>query len=142
MIPAATASRNQLSSLLMVHRSSAVCTTDRAGEILVFRSQWAQASGCEGGWRRMRVFWGGDWLRIYLPFGFGGAKNKQFCMVCLASLHDTIAAGTPHLPHCPEGVVNPRTPHNVQPALWAETTSIRRQAKAYQQAVLDHSQES
>eukprot|EP00965_Chrysotila_dentata_P197675 6178330-Pleurochrysis_carterae.AAC.1 len=61
-------------------------------------------------------------------------------MVCLASLHDTNAAGTPHLPHCPEGVVDPRTPHHEQPALRAGTASIRRQAKAYQQAVLDHSQ--
>eukprot|EP00965_Chrysotila_dentata_P260889 6214069-Pleurochrysis_carterae.AAC.4 len=61
-------------------------------------------------------------------------------MVCLASLHDTNAAGVPHLPTCPVGRQDPRLQQHAQPALRSGTGSIRRQATAYHQTLLEHSQ--
>eukprot|EP00965_Chrysotila_dentata_P232819 6199215-Pleurochrysis_carterae.AAC.1 len=79
------------------------CALEPEGKLDACRRQWAKAEQRQHAWRRARIFLGGDWLSIFVPLGLGGPKNKQLCMVCLASLHDTNAAGVPHLPSCPIG---------------------------------------
>eukprot|EP00965_Chrysotila_dentata_P217551 6190067-Pleurochrysis_carterae.AAC.2 len=116
------------------------CTADEGGQLRALRRQWEEVQERGQGWRRLRGMLGGDWLSISVPLGLGGPKNKQFCMVCLASLHDTNAAGVPHVPDVSVcGLcMDPRPSHVARPQLRAGTASIAAQAAAYATAVDQH----
>eukprot|EP00965_Chrysotila_dentata_P246193 6207009-Pleurochrysis_carterae.AAC.3 len=116
------------------------CQADEGGQLQALRRQWEEVRERGPGWRRLRGMLGGDWLSISVPLGLGGPKNKQFCMVCLASLHDTNAANVPHVPYVSVcGLcTDPRPPHFARPRLRAGTASIAAQAAAYASAVEQH----
>eukprot|EP00965_Chrysotila_dentata_P261726 6214353-Pleurochrysis_carterae.AAC.1 len=116
------------------------CTLVEGGQLSALRRQWAEVDEHGPAWRRMRGMIGGDWLSIAVPLGLGGPKNKQFCMVCLASLHNTNVAGVPQLPTMPlcYECADPREPHIAQPQLRAGTASIELQADAYARALTAH----
>jgi len=74
------------------------------------------------------MFIGGDMLSQGEPLGHGGPASKHFCQFCLASLHDTNAAGVTHLCQQPPGQRETRSAEAARPAARAGSFSYAYQA--------------
>ena len=71
---------------------------DEGDALEALREQWSRCKTRSEAPRRLRGFVGGDWMSQTTPLGIGGPTSKQFCPFCLASLHETNAAGSPTPP--------------------------------------------
>ena len=112
------------------------CLADADGQLSALRLQWGECSERSMANRRIRFFFGGDYMSQGEPMGHGGPSSKKFCLFCLAVLHETNAAGIPHLPTIPEGYEETREPSIAAPAPRAGSFAFAYQAASFAQAKL------
>ena len=100
------------------------------------RRQWeaARKVGLNVQPRRLRIFWGGDWMSQSEPLGLQGPNSKCFCWACLGSLHETNRAGQVHRPKMPPGEHEFREPHHANPQPRSGSAAIDDKARKLRKA--------
>ena len=107
------------------------CCASEGAELAAARRQWEACRARGWAWRRGRLWLGGDWMSQGTPLGIGGPSSKCFCDKCHALLHETTAAGVPHLPVVPAPYPDPRPEHVARPSLRRGTPQIAQRARAF-----------
>ena len=107
---------------------------DVGGELEALVRQWAECKSQGLANRKIRMFMGGDGLSQSEPMGHHGPTSKNPCLFCLAVLHETMAAGVPHLPHQPAGTEETREARHADPPARAGSAAFAFQAMEYAKA--------
>ena len=120
-------------------RSCSACRAE-GGQEAALGQQWRKCPPAQRGRepRKLRVFYGGDYMSQSAPMGHGGPGSKNFCLFCLASLHETNVAGVCHVCEQPDGQTDPRSEAVSNPPARAGSFSYARQAAAYAKAQDEH----
>ena len=110
------------------------------GQAAALGQQWRECPPAQRGLRprRIKFFFGGDYMSQAAPMGHGGPGSKNFCLLCLARLHETNLAGVCHVCEQPEGHTDPRSEAASDPPARAGSFAYARQAAAYAKALDEH----
>ena len=121
---------------------SCSCSTclKQGGQWAALAQQWRECPPDQRGRavRRLRLFFGGDFMSQAAPMGHGGPTSKFFCLFCLAKLHETNVAGVCHCAQQPEGLTDPRSEAAANPPARAGSFSYDRQSGAFAKALAEH----
>ena len=109
-------------------------------ELQALVRQWLECNQRGLAVRRLRVFFGGDMLSQCEPCGHAGPNSKYFCLMCLAILNETNAAGVPHLRTPPAGTDDTRSARAADPPARAGSASFQFQATKFAAAQKLHEQ--